>query len=212
MMAILSRTNVMAAVLLAVSLAGCGVSPSPRFYTLASLATSETPGQARDGGEDVVLGLGPVTIPDYLDRPQIAVRSSGNELVIGEYDRWAGSLRNDVTRVLMENLSALLRAGSVSVVSWRQGIPSDYRVSVDVSRFDVRPGTDVILKAQWAVFAKDGKGMLLMRESEIAEPLAGSGYGTAVAAMGKALEGLGREIARGVQSVNSNQAGDKPGG
>lgn len=33
-----------------------------------------------------------------------------------------------------------------------------------------------------------------------------------VAAMGKALEGLGREIARGIQSVRANVAGSRQGG
>lgn len=210
MMATFARTKI-AALLLVVSLAGCGASPCARFYTLASLNHPGTAGVA-GSGEDIILGLGPVTIPDYLDRPQIAVRSAGNELVLGEYDRWAGSLKHDVSRVLMENLSVLLKADSVSVVSWRQGIPSDCRVSVDLSRFDVRPGSQVVLKAQWAVFARDGKGMLLMKESKIAEPLAGNGYDTVVAAMGKALEGLGREIASGVKSVRANLSENRQGG
>jgi uncharacterized lipoprotein YmbA len=200
-----------AALLLAVCLGGCGTSPSSRFYTLTSLRPPEKPAEAKSGGKDVVVGVGPVSIPDYLDRPQIAVRSSRNELVLGEFDRWAGSLRSDVARVLMENLSMLLTTEAVSVVSWRQGIPSDYRVAVDVSRFDIRPGTDVFLKAQWVVFARDGKGMLFMRESEIVEPLTGAGYESAVDGMGRALGALGREIARGVKAVQAGSAGNKEG-
>ncbi|MRR34308.1 membrane integrity-associated transporter subunit PqiC [bacterium] len=200
-----------AALLLAVCLGGCGTSPNARFYTLTSLSPPEKPGEAKTGSKDVVVGLGPVSIPDYLDRPQIAVRSSRNELILGEFDRWAGSLRSDVARVLMENLSTLLATDAWSVVSWRQGIPSDYRVAVDVSRFDIRHGTDVLLKAQWVVFSKDGKGMLLMRESEIVEPLTGTGYESAVACMGRALEVLGREIALGVKSVQADSAGNKEG-
>ena len=139
------------------------------------------------------------------------MRSSRNELVLGEFDRWAGSLRSDVARVLMENLSTLLATDALSVVSWRQGIPSDYRVAVDVSRFDIRSGKDVILKVQWVVFSKDGKGMLLMRESEIVEPLTGTGYESAVACMGRALEVLGRDIALGIKSVQADSARNKEG-
>ena len=200
-----------AALLLAVSLGGCGTSPNSRFYTLTSLPPPEKPGDAKNGGKDVVVGLGPVSIPDYLDRPQIAIRSSRNELVLGEFDRWAGSLRSDVARVLMENLSTLMAADAVSVVSWRQGIPSDFRVAVDVSRFDIRSGKDVILKVQWVVFSKDGKGVLLMKESEIVEPLTGAGYESAVDCMDRALEALGREIALGVKSVQTGSSGNKEG-
>lgn len=197
------------AILPAVLPGGCGTSPNSRFYTLTSLHPPVKAGGAKADAKDMVLALGPISIPDYLDRPQIVVRSSRNELVLGEFDRWAGSLRSDVSRVLIENISVFLAENPVSVVSWRQGIPSDLRVSVDVSRFDVRPASDVLLKAQWAIFSRDGKAMLLMNESEIAEPFAGGGYDAAVAAMGKVLEGLGREIAGDIQSLLANPAAGK---
>jgi uncharacterized lipoprotein YmbA len=182
-------------------LGGCGATSGSRFYTLTPVrptgATAVT--AASDGS--ILLGIGPVTIADYLDRPQIVTRTSQNELLLSEFNRWAGSLQSDTGRVLRENLDILLAGDGMSVTSWRRGIPSVYRVSVDVSRFEATADMVVVLKAQWAVFAGDGAGVLLVRESDIREAVQGGGIEPVVTAMGRALAGLSREIAQGVRGV-----------
>ena len=66
-----------------------------------------------------VVAVGPVAIPDYLDRPQILTRSGPSELQLAEFERWAGSLEKDVSRVLAENLSTLLEKDHVIVLRSR---------------------------------------------------------------------------------------------
>ena len=56
----------------------------------------------------LTIGVGPIRFPDYLDRPGIVTRSSGNTIEIAEFDLWAGSLKDDFMRILAENLSILL--------------------------------------------------------------------------------------------------------
>ena len=102
------RINPCVLVLLALILAACGTTHNYRYYTLASVPAVPD-GRAADAGKvPHILGLGPVTIPDYLDRPQIVLRTSRNELVLSENSRWAGSLANDSVRVLEENLNSML--------------------------------------------------------------------------------------------------------
>ena len=48
------------------------------------------------------IGVGPVTVPDYLDRPQIATRSSSSSLQFSEFDRWAEPLEKNLMRVLAD--------------------------------------------------------------------------------------------------------------
>ncbi|HOI17324.1 MAG TPA: PqiC family protein, partial [Geobacteraceae bacterium] len=151
----------------------------------------------------VMIGVGPVTIPDYLDRPQIVVRSSHNGLLVSEFNRWAGSLQNDTGRVVRENLDVLLARDDLSVTSWRRGIPSVYRVSVDVSRFEAIDEKIVVLRAQWAIFGGDGARVLLVHDSDIREEVRGGGIEQVVAAMGRALESLSREVAQGVRGVKA---------
>jgi uncharacterized lipoprotein YmbA len=199
-------------ILLTVFLAGCGAKNSYRYYTLAPIPADPDGRNVEPGAPQIVLGIGPVTIPDYLDRPQIVTRTSRNELTLSEYRRWAGSLSSDVSRVLEENLDAMLSADGVDVVSWCRGVPNDYRVAVQITRFDVREGADVELKAQWVIYAKDGKQVLLLRESDIRKSVAGSGYDSAVEEMGQALAGLSRDILQGVRFVKDSGFGEPGAG
>jgi uncharacterized protein len=41
---------------------------------------------------DLTIGVGPVTLPPYLDRLPIVTRASRARLVLGEFDQWAASL------------------------------------------------------------------------------------------------------------------------
>lgn len=190
--------------LLVVILAGCASSPSSKFYQLNPLQnrTSITPDAFPE--QNQIIAIGPVRIPDYLDRPQVVTRAGKNELKLSEFDRWAGSLESDVTRVLVEDISSLLPADRFSVVRWtpylESQVPASYRVEVIVDRFEGTLGDSVLLKAQWAVFAKD-KRLLLKRKAEISEEMNGSSYEALVAAMSSALEKLSQDIAGGIRSV-----------
>ena len=84
----------------------------------------------------VALGIGPVALPDYLDRPEIVTRSSGNELSLADFDQWAGRLEDNFTRVLAENLSSILETDRVSLYPWKSSTPVDFQVTVEVSRFE----------------------------------------------------------------------------
>jgi uncharacterized lipoprotein YmbA len=186
-----------------VILTGCASSPSSKFYQL-------NPAQSRTSVSDVspcqslVIAVGPVRIPDYLDRPQIVTRAGKNELRLSEFDRWAGSLETDVTRVLVEDISSRLPAERFSAVPWTPYLESQvavsYRVEVLVDRFDGRLGDSVLLKAQWSVFAKN-RSMLLKRESLIRERINGGSYDALVGAMSGALEKLSSDISGGILSV-----------
>jgi uncharacterized lipoprotein YmbA len=181
-------------------LAGCigGTSPPSRFYTLAPLETRSSP---MPTGRYVLLTLGPVSLPDYLDRRQIVTRSGRNELVIAEFERWGGSLDNEITRALVADLADRLAPAHISVFSWQslplQVMTTSYRVPVSISRFDGIPGDSVVLNARWGVFAKKetAEESLLVNDAAITEKVDGQSYDALVAAMQRALDRLGKEMA-----------------
>jgi uncharacterized lipoprotein YmbA len=104
--------------LFVVILSGCASSPPSKFYQLGALngQAVETRNASHQGSE--VVSVGPLRIPDYLDRPQIVTRSGNNELKLAEFDRWAGSIENDIIRVLAEDISAQLPADRFFVIRW----------------------------------------------------------------------------------------------
>lgn len=186
-------------------LGGCfGTSQSSRFY---SLTPRETQGMATADKLDVIVRVGPVGIPSYLDRRQIVTRSGGNVVELAEYDRWAGNLDDEVTRLLVNNLAARLAMKGISVVPWQAitlaEAPTAYRVPVAIDRFDGTLGGTVVLNASWAVIGKKDKqeSTLLARESTITEAVEGKDYPALVSAMGKALDRLGGEIGAGFDTL-----------
>jgi uncharacterized protein len=185
-------------------LGGCGSTKQARFYTLnpaisaPSGATAESPSPS---AAPAYIGIAAVEIPDYLDRPQITTRSADSGLEVAEFDRWAGELQKDVARVLAETMSAQLGDNSVFVLTGRRAVPADYRVTVHVTRFERMPDNAVWLKALWTVLAKDGRRVAARGESNLAEPVHGGDYGATVAAMSRAVDQLGKEIAGAMRPV-----------
>lgn len=180
---------------------GCAGSRPARFYTLNSLdAHGDLPKRALQE-QGTAVAIGPVAIPDYLDRPQILTRSGPRELKLAEFDRWAGSLEQDVSRVLAENLSGLLAPDNVIVLRWggdAYPFPAKYRVGVDVTRFEGTIGKSIVLAARWSVSREEDKKILFVRESIVKEPVEGQDYDALVGAMSRALAGLSREIAAAI--------------
>jgi len=192
-------------------LSGCfGTSPSSRFYTLSQ---RESRGSSADRVVDVLVKIGPVSIPSYIDRRQIVTRNGQNMLEIAEFERWGGSLDDEIVWLLVNDISERLATRRVIVVPWRSialaDAPTVYRIPFSIDRFDGEFGGTVVLKASWGLVLKDGKQekVLVARESTINEAVGGKGYDALVAAMGKAAGRLGKEMA---DVILATGGGEKP--
>ena len=185
-------------------LTGCSTSsPPPKYYTLSSLASPKTAEFSPSRSGTFVVGIGPVEIPDYLDKPQIVTRTATNELLLSEFNLWGGSLKTDIMRVLTENISSLLVSEQVAVVPWRAHVPGAFRVPVYLVRFDATPDGTVSLKAKWGIVAKDGTTVETIREFSVTKPVKGKEYNDTVSAMSDALADLSKGIASTIKVVVS---------
>src|SRR5215831_18341660 len=104
-------------------LSGCASSPPTRFYVLPSLTSADTAPPAAP--RDLTIGVGPVTLHPYLDRLQIVTRASRARLALGDFDQWAASLQDSVTRALAENLSLLIPTDRVLLYPWSRTAEPD---------------------------------------------------------------------------------------
>ena len=158
----------------------------------------------------VALGVGPVVVPKYLDRPQIVTRTSKNELHFAEFDQWGGRFEDNFTRALAENLSFLLSTDRVSVYPWKASTPVDYQITVELIHFEGYAAGRTDLAARWSVISGDGREVFLMTRSSFSElarrsaasPEGGQDYEAFVAAMSRALGNLSRDIAAAVLAVS----------
>jgi uncharacterized lipoprotein YmbA len=189
----------LAAILLLV-IAGCSDSPPTEFYTLSNMQLP--PGGPSTPG--TVVGVGPVTLPDYLDRPQIVTRASGNRMMLATFNAWVEPMDGMFTRVLVENLSSLLATDNVVPLPQRRPTPLDYQVEVDVTRFDADLSGRAVLDARWKVFGQDGDRLIEEGRSTIVEPADGpDSYEDVVAAMSRALGQMSSAIAGTIERHRS---------
>jgi uncharacterized lipoprotein YmbA len=181
----------LAGVVTGLLLAGCGDSQPTRFYTLSPLAS--TP----DGvpSAELSVGVGPVSLPPYLDRPQVVTRAGSNRVDLADFDSWAEPLDGLFGRVLAENLALLLGTDDVLVLPQQRLITFDYQVEVDVARFDVDSAGNAVLDARWWLLGPDGVKLLHGGRSTITEPSQPGDYAAAAAALSRALSAMSADIA-----------------
>lgn len=181
-------------------LVGCGSTPPTEFYTLSPLSASSQTAQTSVSRSDITIGVGPITIPEFLDRPQIVTRTTANRLDVDEFHRWGGSMKEDFARVLVENLSRLLATNRVSVYPSPEPLDLRYRFVIDVQQFDGRLGEGVTLNAIWTLLDEKTGKPLLTRRFEYSAPTASPDYEALVAAHSAALAALSRELADAIRT------------
>lgn len=196
----------MAVLLLAcLLLSGCaGSSAATRFYLLApppgGQGGSATAGSDASGTLGARVAVGPVSVPSYLDRPQIVTREGdGVRLGLAEFDRWAEPLAESLPRVLAEGISHALGGGRVQVFPGGKAEDADIRVTVDVNRLDGSLGGTVVLDAWWALL--DRSGATLRRGRMVERRAAGADHAALVAAHGALATALADSVATAVREV-----------
>jgi uncharacterized protein len=153
---------VLAAVVLApLILGGCGSDKPTRLYVLN--ATAEQP--ATMSSQGLAIGVGPITLPKYLDRPQIVTGVSANQLSQANLDQWGGDLNDNMTRVLATNLSNLLGTDRVSFYPWSNRAPLDFQVTMDVSKFETEADGASVLSVFWSILNPADGTVLEMHRS-----------------------------------------------
>ncbi|MEM7024234.1 MAG: PqiC family protein [Pseudomonadota bacterium] len=179
--------------LIMVVISACSQTPPTEFYTLSSI--QRPPSEPRI--PKTVVGVGPVVLPDYLDRPQIVTRASGNRVMLAEFNSWVEPINSMFTRVMVENLSLLLASDDVVTLPQRRPLRLNYQVEVDVIRFDADLDNRALLDARWKVFGLDGDRLIDEGHATIVEPASedSGGYEGVVAAMSTALAQLSTDIA-----------------
>ena len=194
-----ARTSlaILAVLAAGLTLAACADGQPTRFYTLSPLAASSR-GASPTTMPDLTVGVGPVTLPTYLDRPQLVTRAGGNRMVLADFDSWVEPLQGMFARVLGENLALLLGTDDVVILPQSRDFALDRQVEVDVTRFDVDAGGNAVLDARWWVFGRNGEKLLRSGRSTISEPAEVGDYTAAAAALSRALGAMSKEIAQAV--------------
>jgi hypothetical protein len=186
--------------MLLLCLTACGTTVRKEFYLLTPTAAVTATASAQ---KPLFISVGPVTLPEYLDRSQIVTRRGESELHLADGQRWAEPLRENFTRVLAEDLRALSGTGRVIIYPNRETTEVDYRVTVEVARFDADAQGQVTLIAVWTIHDGGKTKVVNSRRAEYRRD-AGSGYPALVAALSETIGQLSEDI---FAAINADEQG-----
>jgi len=177
----------------AVLVAGCTLlaprHDASRFYTLAPRPAA---GSVDREGLSVVVG--PVTLPAYLDRNEVAVRVSPSELKYALAERWAEPLVQNFTRVLVEDLGNALGSDRVASVTTAPSVTPDFFIEVVVVRFEAGADGSAQLTARWAV-RDTARKLLRVKQSQQARQATAATVEGGVNALSATVGDLADEMA-----------------
>jgi uncharacterized lipoprotein YmbA len=191
-----TTTALMTLCLALLLLAGCS-SPRVTFYTLNPVVIPEAGAPAAT--LDSVI-IAPLVLPDLYDQPQLVVRVAANRVEILETHRWAAPLKSEIPRILAENLAVLLKPARVATYPQNSGLDAEYRVQIDIQRYEMTAGQGVALDALWSVRRTAG-GSAKSGRSVVSEPVAAAGYDSLVAAQSRALGTVSRDLAQAMRAL-----------
>lgn len=195
-------TGVTGAAVAAAVAAGCATPQiQERFFTLSADTAAERTPIARIAPISVIVG--PVTVPELVDRPQFVVRSGANRVDILEQTRWAAPLKSEVPRVIAEHLARLLEGARAGTIAQRAAGAPDYRVLVDLQRFDSSLEQGATLQALWTV--QPAVGAPAVSGSFSTNEASGGSYDGLVDAHNRALAALSREIATAIAAARATR-------
>jgi uncharacterized protein len=181
-------------------LAACSSPQPPRYH---SLLTAQPQPRSSAGTSSAVWQLLPVSIPAQVDQPQFVVRRADDTFAVLEQERWIAPLADEIRAALSEHLAATLGTPGVGAAAGRK----EWRVAVDVQRFDSTPGRSS-LAAQWTVLA--GSDTPTLRCRSVHEQGVGAGVPAMAGGHRQALAQLGAAIAGAVAALDAGRPAQCP--
>jgi uncharacterized lipoprotein YmbA len=134
---------------LALLASGCAAPPLT-LYTLGAPAVAV--GSEHSAADAPVLEVRRVSLPDYLDTPDIVTRD-GQTIMRSRKGRWASRLSLGVTDLITAQLAAA-RPDLLVIDQPEQGTPR-YRLFVNISRLDISADGTAALTASWSIEPND---------------------------------------------------------
>ncbi|MFH1889167.1 MAG: PqiC family protein [Candidatus Omnitrophota bacterium] len=175
-------------------------SPTPRFYTLRPIDKGEA-GTKLNIAFDIIIGVGPVRIPEYLNRPQIVTQDKNRMLKFSEFDRWGEPLDLALTRLIATNFTVMITGGNIEIYPWNLVIPVTYQVVADIVQLESELNKDLFIALQWSIFDVQNTKMLLTKRSEFSKPINPHNYAGMVQALSDVCVSLSSEMAREVATL-----------
>lgn len=177
--------------IVALTSTGCATLPETRFYALSASPASNL----RQTSSELQLAIGPIDLPEYLQRPQIVTRPEDNRLEVDEFNRWGGPLEEEIDRVLAKNLGNLVGTQSIYSYPSRVVADIDYRISLYVRSFDGALGNTVTFDVSWSIINEKSAQVVRTNQGHYQAMMQDGSYGSYATALSDTLQQLSRDLA-----------------
>ena len=159
-------------VLLSLSVGGCGFTSPSTFYALDNAPVPAQTGRLTTQSAPLI-GIEPVFVPPYLDKPQIIERDADSPVVkVDEFNRWAEMLSDTFPRILAKAVNQKAkRVLAKPVGSLRGDYP--YRLYIEIERFDASFGKQAVLEA-WMTVMNGSPTPVTVNKIVLTEPVGGT--------------------------------------
>ncbi|MGY6277212.1 PqiC family protein [Methylomonas sp. MgM2] len=182
---------------LLISQSACiGTTPPSQFYLLEPAPVGINQAAVAAPNKPAI-SLAPIRIPRYLDRAQIVTATGKNTYRLDELHRWAEGLDDNMTRVVLQNLSDMVPA---DVVVSRHERGSKMRLVVTILEFHIDSAEQAVLSAQWQI--SKGDETLLSRQQTYKLPADKDDVPAEVEALNQCLNQLSRDIATALKVLS----------
>jgi len=195
-------------VVLTLLLSGCMRNNGPvQFYMLSADSGVADTVRVSAAGQSPVIGLGPIRIPEYLNRPQMIVAIADNQYRLFENHRWAEPLDQNISLALFKALPRQLGTDRIVRFPWSSRQVVDYQVGIDILEFNVDASGQSRLIAQWFIKRKDMP--TVDKRSTYQFPASTTDHALMVKAQSQCLTKLGEEISGALQQLMALDAVNK---
>jgi len=186
-------------ILIIIFLAGCAKNSKPIEYYMLDASVGISTNEIIENDNGPLIGLGPIRLPEYLDRFQMVVAVSENKYKLIENHRWAEKLDQNVSLALFKSLPAQLGTDKMVRYPWPQRPGVDFQVKIDILELNIDQTGQSKLVAQWSIKSKDET--LLNKRSSFTAEGSSTDIDQMVQAQSKCLTQLGQEIAANLKPL-----------
>jgi uncharacterized lipoprotein YmbA len=154
---------------------------------------------------NMLIGIGPVKIPEYQNRPQIVTQSKEKLLKFAEFDRWGEALDLGVARLIREDLTVMLPGVKFTLYPWNSSVPVKYQVVGEIVQLDSELNKDLFIVMQWIVIDVQNTKTLIIKRSEFRQPIIPQNYFGLAKTLSTACESISSEIAEALVKLETQK-------
>lgn len=170
----------------------CAKSSKPVEYYMLDASVGIDNNQTLKGDEGPMIGLGPIRLPEYLDRFQMVVAVSENKYKLIDGHRWAEKLDQNISLALFKTLPSQLGTDRMIRYPWPQRPGVDFQVKIDILELNIDQDGQSQLVAQWSIKSKDET--ILNKRSTFTAQASTTDIDKMVQAQSECLTKFGQEI------------------